>query len=523
MSSLVTESGFEQLKTPVPMYRGVVDEAGWMECARAMAQQGGRLVAVWGVDRRKAGGAFAICAAYALQGEGLLWVDLPVDSATCEYPDISEIFLSAVRMQRATYDLVGLRPRGAADQRPWLRHGGWPEGYFPLRHENSGAEVFPLSSGDYPFIQVEGEGVHEIPVGPVHAGIIEPGHFRFSIVGEPVIRLEERLGYQHKGIDKIFEGKTIEESAPLAGRVSGDTTVAFAWGYAMAAESALGVQSPERAEWLRALMLERERVANHLGDLAMMGNDVAFAFALAQLFRLKEQWVRLNHTVFGHRFMMDQIIPGGVKTDVSPQFLETMVRQCAEIEVEVKEVEAVYNEHAGLLDRFVTTGRVRPETAAKLGLTGLAGRASGQAFDIRCDYAFAPYSTINPSKKFYPNGDCLARAKVRFEELYESLRLIREIAQRIPTGPVSVPMPSRPPSGGRDGVVAGLGWVEGWRGDILVSIELDASSGRIRRCHCHDPSWQNWPLLEIAVLKNIVPDFPLINKSFNLSYAGGDI
>ena len=364
-------------------------------------------------------------------------------------------------------------------------------------------------------MRVEGDGVHEIAVGPIHAGIIEPGHFRFSVVGEKVLRLEAHLGYVHKGIDKRFEDFGVADGHRLAGRVSGDSTVAYAWAYAQAAEAVLVVRPPPRALWLRALMLERERVANHLGDLGALGNDGGFAFALAQFMRLKEDWLRANEAAFGHRFMMDRIAPGGVDVDPDPARLAQFAQQAREMSREVRALHRIFDEHSGLQDRFLTAGHVSPSLAHELGLTGLAGRASGQAHDLRVDHPAAPYDTLKVKKVVYQAGDVAARVNARFDEVDESLRLVAAIVEGMPPGDVRVALPEP-----RDGAF-GLGWIEGWRGAVLVALEAGAG-GRIRRCHAHDPSWHNWPVIEHAVMGNIVPDFPLINKSFNLSYSGVD-
>ncbi len=419
-------------------------------------------------------------------------------------------------MQRTVHDLLGARALGDDDDRPWLRHGAWPADFFPLRRESDAAQAFEIQQDHYPFVQVTGDGVHEIPVGPVHAGIIEPGHFRFSVVGEKVLRLEEQLGYVHKGIDKRFDGMTLVDAVRLAGRVSGDSTVAYAWAYSMAAESATDVIVPPRAAWLRALMLERERVGNHLGDLGALGNDAGLAAGLAQFSRLREEWLRYNDEVFGHRLMMDRVVPGGTAIDPDGGQLERLRRQCAELSPEVKTLRAIYDEHSGLQDRFQSTGVVSPELAARLGLRGLAGRASGQARDLRADVRSTPYDMLDVKVATDERGDVAARVAVRFDELAESLRLIDAIVQRLPTGDVTTPLPAVPADGAQ-----GFGWIEGWRGDVMVALEV-GGNGVLRRCHCHDPSWQNWPVLEHAVIGNIVPDFPLINKSFNLSYSGVD-
>jgi len=494
------------------MERARVTPEQWIETARRVRDDQGRLVALWGADDRDRG-AFTVSAAYAASS-GLEIAALPLPVRDAAYPDLSGLFPAAGRMQRAIADLLGIEARGAADARPWLRHGAWGAGEFPLRRDFAGSSV-GNSEVPYPFVRVEGDGVHEIPVGPIHAGIIEPGHFRFSVVGEKVLRLEERLGYVHKGIDKRFESFTVAEGHRLAGRVSGDSTVAFAWAYAQAAESLLAVVPPTRARWLRALMLERERVANHLGDLGALGNDAAFAFALSQFMRLKEDWLRMNDRVFGHRLMMDRIVPGGVDAAVSAAQAEAILRQAHDLEGELAQLRSIFDEHAGLQDRFLTTGRVTPDLARRLGLCGLAGRASGQAHDLRADHPSDPYGQLDVKKVVYTAGDVAARVNARFDEVAESLRLIRTILLQVPDGETRVELPEAKAG------AFGAGWIEGWRGEVFVALEA-GERGRIRRGHAHDPSWQNWPLLEHAVIGNIVPDFPLINKSFNLSYSGVD-
>jgi Ni,Fe-hydrogenase III large subunit/Ni,Fe-hydrogenase III component G len=506
----------QRLPAPLPIWHAAVARDGWSAAASAVAAGGGRLVSLWGVDRHAAGEGRAACVAYAV-AQGLVWLELRLDDAAHGSPDLASAFPCAGRMQRAMADLSGLAAEGARDERPWLDHGLWAPGARPLEalSQPQAAAAGTLPS-DYPFVRVEGDGVHEIAVGPVHAGIIEPGHFRFSVVGEKVLRLEQHLGYVHKGIERRFTELAALDGHRLAGRVSGDSTVAYAWAYCMALESAWNCEVPLRAAWLRALMLERERVANHLGDLGALGNDAALGFGLAQFSRLRENWQRLSGEAFGHRLMMDAVVPGGVAGDLSPEMRDRLRVQCDDIEHEVRTLKAVYAGHAGLQDRFLGTGTVTPVLAAQLGLTGLAGRASAQAADLRCDHAWTPYDELNTAMATHRQGDVAARVAVRFDELFESLRLIRAICSDLPEGKARTAMP-------RSGKPAqGIGWMEGWRGEVLVALELDAD-GSIVRCHAHDPSWQNWPVLEHAVIGNIVPDFPLINKSFNLSYSGHDL
>jgi Ni,Fe-hydrogenase III large subunit len=284
----------------------------------------------------------------------------------------------------------------------------------------------------------------------------------------------------------------------------------------MAVEAATGSSVPERALWLRALFLEIERVANHLGDLGYLGNDVALSFGFMQFWRLKEEWLRLSAELFGHRYLFDRIVPGGVAVDISAMGRSRLASVSERLDAEVRSLKAIYDEHAGLQDRFAATGICTPEMASRLGLTGLAGRASAQPWDVRVRFPQPPYDRLNVAMATQRSGDVLARAEVRFAEIYESLRLIREILKLMPDGALHAPLQAV------NAAREGLGWVEGWRGEVLVAVRIGAD-GRLDRVHPHDPSWQNWPLLEVGMLGNIVPDFPLINKSFNLSYSGQDL
>lgn len=502
----------------VPLWCGrAADGEDLLRFAISVHRHDGRLCALWGSDERSGGNGFRVHVVFALdEGWQYLTLDLPADNPV--YPDLSGIFPAANRMQRAVFDLVGIRHDGE-DQRPWLRHGGWPADWFPLRHDAGDPPEHENWPTDYEFVRVGGEGAHEIPVGPIHAGIIEPGHFRFSVIGERVLRLEQRLGYQHKGTERRLAGADFPTAAKLLGRVSGDATCAFAWAFAAAVEAACGVEPGPRALALRALLLERERVANHLGDLGALGNDAALAFGLSQFFRLKEDWVRLNATLFGHRLLMDTIVPGGVARDVDAAGLAAIVAQCDVIEREVGILRRIYDEHAGLQDRFLTTGPIDAVLVRELSLTGVAARATGAVLDARCHrqgYAPPPpYDKLAVRPAGDERGDVAARVAVRFAEIAESMRLIRLLAADLPAGTIRtelMPAPNR----------AGVGVIEGWRGEVIVGVQI-GPDGRIARCHPHDPSWQLWPALEHAVLKDIVPDFPLINKSFNLSYSGQDI
>ena len=497
------------------IWRGRMEAGQLLALARAVKEEGGQLVALWGSDDRHLDGGFAIHAAF-LTGAGLAWASSALPAEAPAYPDLAHIFPQADRMQRATFDLLGITASEAVDERKWLRHGAWPANVFPLRKDFDASQP-PIHDTDaYPFIRVEGDGVHEIPVGPIHAGTIEPGHFRFSIIGERVLRLEQRLGYTHKGTEKRFEGMDLATGARLAGRVSGDSHSANAWAYCMAVETATASQVPERAVWLRALFLEIERIANHLGDLGYLGNDVALGFGFMQFWRLKEDWLRLSAKLFGHRYLFDCIVPGGVAKDIDDEWPRGTGRRGrphrgggAFAQGHLRR-----SRHAAGSLRQHRHRETRPGGAARPhGSRRTRQRAGlGRPRPV-------PAGALRPARRQHGNAAPRRRAGTRRSALRRSHRIA-----------APDPRAAHAPAGGRihtplnpaQDVCEGLGWVEGWRGEVVVAVRIGAD-GKLDRVHPHDPSWQNWPLLEIGVLGNIVPDFPLINKSFNLSYSGQDL
>jgi Ni,Fe-hydrogenase III large subunit/Ni,Fe-hydrogenase III component G len=516
MNEMLKDLGAQRLPGPLPAWHAAIAPDALRAVSERARAQKARLVALWASDERARGAGFALHVALALRA-GLLWLSVALEREHPRYAGIADLYPAANRMQRAAYDLVGVHAQGSGDHRKWLRHGAWPAGEFPLRKDFAAASPgAPPGPDHYPFVRVEGEGVHEIPVGPVHAGTIEPGHFRFSIVGESVLRLEERLGYTHKGIEKRFEALGAHEGARLAGRVSGDSTVAYAWAYAMALEGATLAEPPPRATVLRGIALELERIANHLGDLGYLGNDVALSFGFFQFWRLKEGLLRVQREVFGHRYLMDFIVPGGVAHDIDAAGSGRLRQTLSELKRETETLRAIYDEHAGAQDRFVMTGQIAPELAERLDLTGVVARASGLGCDLRRDHPVPPYDALEVKVAGHIRGDVAARVSVRFEELAESLRLVQALLERLPAGALRVALPELA-AGSR-----ACGWIEGWRGEVFIALE-GGDGERLHRVHAHDPSWQNWPALERAVLGNIVPDFPLINKSFNLSYSGHDL
>ncbi len=513
MSSDLFDRDYVPLPSNVAVHGLVADAQRWIWAADELGKRGASLLALWGSDDRDRDQCLRVRAAYLLP-DRIVLIEHAMPAEAAVYPSLTGSFPVADRLQRAIYDLLGIRAEGG-DARPWLRHSGWPEGAFPLRRDVNSAQTYPLMSASYPFVPVAGDGVHEVAVGPVHAGVIEPGRFHVSLVGEKVLRLEERLGYTHKGVAKRFEGLAQCDGHRLAARVSGDSTVAFGWAYCAALESLTGTSPSPRATALRALALERERIANHLGDLGALGNDAGFAFGLTQFSSLKEQLLRHNAQVFGQRYLFDFVVPGGVAADLPVRAIPTLLAEISMLERAVHELRTIYANHEGLQDRFLGAGRLTPDQARTLGAVGLAARASGVARDLRIDQPRAPYDRLALVLAVRPEGDVAARVQVRFDETLESLRLCRLLLDALPLGSLAVDLPAAP--AGR----LGLGLVEGWRGPVLVALET-GPEGSIRRCHPHDPSWQNWPLIEVAILGNIVPDFPLINKSFNLSYSGHD-
>jgi len=349
----------------------------------------------------------------------------------------------------------------------------------------------------------------------VHAGIIEPGHFRFTANGEHVVRLEQRLGWVHKGIESLMQGATLEQAAKLAARTSGDSTVAYAFAFAQAAEAAMQIKAPLRASYLRALMAELERLANHFGDIGAICNDASFSLMQAQCAVLRERTLRVAEAGFGHRLMMDVIVPGGLSRDIEPKGLAEAAALVAAVRDVFLDLTELYDNTASLQDRTVTTGIVKPELAAQFGAGGYVGRASGRIFDARRTLAYTPYDKLSFEVPVRDEGDVNARVWLRIREVEQSLSLIEQIIGAVPAGAIKTPL-------GRAKSCEGLGFAEAFRGDVLVWLRINGN-GRVARCHLRDASWFQWPLLEAAIEGNIVADFPLCNKSFNCSYSGHDL
>ncbi|MFZ5652824.1 MAG: NADH-quinone oxidoreductase subunit C [Pseudomonadota bacterium] len=499
-----------------PAHRIVLEAPDWADVAAAGAAAGARHAGLWG-DEEEEDGGFRLYAALELDGDHLVaTIRLPAERP--EAASHAPWFPGVDRLERHARDLLGLNFFAHPDPRRWTRHQAWRADCFPLRQAFAEPACRPPRArpdSQYPFAAIQGREPCEIPVGPVHAGIIEPGHFRFQILGEEILRLEQRLGYTHKGIERLARGRDAAALARLAGRVSGDSTVAHAWAACQAMERAAGCPVPPRAHALRALLAERERIAAHLGDIGEICNDVAFAFAHSQCARLRELWLRRNAERFGHRLLMDLIVPGGVRCDPGPDDLAALRADHTELRRAIAPVFAVIADHPSLDDRLIGAGVLRAADARALGCTGPVARASGLGFDLRRDSPYPPYDRHTPELAVRDAGDVAARVGVRMREIELTLELFDRLLDPLPEGPASAPFTA--PAG-----AAGLGLVEGWRGEILTFVRFDGA-GRIARFFPRDPSWFHWPALERLIAGNIVPDFPVCNKSVNGSYSGVDL
>jgi Ni,Fe-hydrogenase III large subunit len=488
-----------RVETHRPWPRAVVDEQTWRGLAAQLRDGTIVLAGFWG--ERDA-------VHMAVRDDANTIIVATLECPRGSFPSVAQFHPPAIRLERTIFDLFGLRADNAPDTRPWLDHGRWGTA-FPLGAHRPQETLTP-----YQFLPVEGESLHQIPVGPVHAGIIEPGHFRFTANGETVVRLEERLGYVHKGIDSLMAGADLERAAKLAERTSGDSTVAYALAFARAVEAATETEAPPRAHFLRALMAELERLANHFGDIGAICNDASFAMIHAHCGVLRERTLRAADACFGHRLMRGCIVPGGIAADINVDGATALIALIAEVRSKFPALVSLYDDTASLQDRTVTTGILKPELARQFGAGGYVGRASGRDFDARRAFSYAPYDRLSFEVPVRSEGDVNARVWIRIREVEQSLSLIEQILAQLPTGATRIEVPCR--------AGEGMAIVEGFRGDILVWLRLDPD-GRVARCHLRDPSWFQWPLLEAVIEGNIVADFPLCNKSFNCSYSGHDL
>ena len=477
-------------------------DAEWRDAAGRLAAGEATLVSLWGDEGR-------VRMALREADGALSLVEVACEGGA--FPSVAAVHPPASRLERSACDLFGFIAIGAPDARRWLDHGRWS-----VRHPLGAKTAHDGAPDAYAFLGAKGPGLHQIPVGPVHAGIIEPGHFRFHAGGETVVRLEERLGYVHKGVDALMRGASRDRAAVLAARVSGDSTVAYGVAFARAVEEALGIEAPPRAHCLRGAMAELERLANHFGDIGAICNDAAFALMHAHCGILRERTLRAAKAAFGHRLMMDAVVPSGVAVDLAPEGAEAILALAREVRKTFPKLVQLYDNTASLQDRTVGTGVLKADLARQWGAGGVVGRASGRDFDARRDHPYPPYDALSFNVPTRPEGDVNARIWVRIDEVFESLDLIETMLARLPDGPVRAALPD---SGGPR---EGWALIEAFRGDVFAHVRL-ADDGSVARCHLRDASWLQWPLLEAAIEGAIVADFPLCNKSFNCSYSGCDL
>jgi Ni,Fe-hydrogenase III large subunit/Ni,Fe-hydrogenase III component G len=438
---------------------------------------------------------------------------VPLDPSHPQVPTLAGLSFSASRFERELSDLFGIEPVGHPQPRRLVLHQHWPEGWHPMRHGSETRPEVIADAGSFPFVPVEGTGVYEIPVGPVHAGLIEPGHFRFWVVGETILRMKARLWFVHKGIEQLCEGRDVASGLEIAERISGDTAVGHGLAYCLAIEDAIQARVSEEAQLLRGVLLELERLYNHVADIGALCNDVGFGLAQAWALSLRERLLRLNRAVTGHRLLRGGVLPGGARVRQLPY--ETEV---AEVADRFEELVDLIASSALVMERFTGTAVLDESHARDLGVVGMVGRASGLSFDARIAHPVVDLGA-EFSATVHAGGDVLARYAVRVDEVRASLSLLSRLIAY--GGPLDVVtwLPDARESEPSDG---GVGIVEGWRGAIVHRAELD-QNGRLTRVKVVDPSFLNWPALPVCLTDTIVPDFPLANKSFNLSYAGNDL
>ncbi|MGE3689369.1 MAG: NADH-quinone oxidoreductase subunit C [Acidimicrobiia bacterium] len=429
-------------------------------------------------------------------------------------PSLAEVSFPAGRFEREMHDLFGIRPVGHHQPARLVLHQHWPEGWHPMRADAGPPPAFGEEALPFPFLTVEGPGVYEIPVGPVHAGVIEPGHFRFSVVGETILNVKARLWFVHKGIERLFQGRSAAAGVELAERISGDSAVGHNLAYCLAVEEACECDVPRPAQVLRAVLLELERLYNHIGDIGALGNDVGFGVVQSHALRIREQLLRLNAATTGHRLLRGGVFPGGATVASLPD-----ASTLRAVQADVNEVVAIMLGNSTLVERFTGTAALSTEDAAQIGTLGYVARSSGLGLDARHAHPFEDlYGALTVPT--LGGGDVLARFSVRVAEFDASIALLEELLQEAEAGSHRTEL--GPPVAPAGGPAHGLGLVEGWRGTIAHRVELDAD-GTVTRVKVVDPSFFNWPALPIALADTIVPDFPLANKSFNLSYAGNDL
>ncbi|WP_019178467.1 hydrogenase large subunit [Methanomassiliicoccus luminyensis] len=474
------------------------------------------LLSLHAVDERPLDHTFKVHVILAPQDEDhFVSVISSLDPGTRQFPSLTPYISAANWYEREVQDMFGLIPTGHPDPRPLVLYDDWPSGQYPLRKDFDPGTRLRRVRREYPFVKVEGEGIFEVPVGPVHAGVIEPGHFRFSVAGEPIVNLEIRMGYTHKGVEKISESTPYPQGVFLAERISGDTTVAHSTAYCQAVERLASARAPERAEHIRTVFLEMERLYSHFGDIAGIALDTAFSVPAAHGYLLREKMLNLNECVTGSRLLRSVNVLGGVRKDLTGNDVEKIRAALIRMKLEFDDLSDLMLSSPSMLDRVETTGMLSTPLALALGVVGPAARASGVDRDVRRDHPYAAYKGLSFRVPVYREGDVNSRMRVKMYEVRESMSIIEQALDSLPGGDIRAGVREVP----QEEVAMSL--VEAPRGELMHWIM--SGDGTPYRHKVRDPSFCNWLAMEQAVLGNIVPDFPLINKSFNLSYSGNDL
>src|SRR5208283_2274548 len=501
---------------PDQLYAGIAIADIPAIAAALRSSHSARLAAVFAEDRVLPEAAYYNYYVFERRGDPcylILRARIPAEDP--RFPSLAPGLPAVNWQEREIQDWFGIQAEAHPNPRRVALHDNWPD-VHPLRKDFSLDTELPALEGDqHVFRPTLGEGVFQIPVGPIHAGIIEPGHFNFAVAGEPILYLQLRMFYVHKGIEKRFEQLSVNRAVYLAESISGDSSFSHGAAFCQAIEQAADAEIPERAKRMRTILLELERIYNHVADIGAIATDVGFVIANAHASRLREMILCENEELTGSRLLRGMVCPGGLRRDWQWDQVEHLSAVLRKFEREFSDLMRIIETSDSTRDRLERTGILHPDKARDLGIVGVAGRASGVDRDLRRDHPYAAYDEVSFDVPVYQEGDVLRRMRVRVDEIRQSLRIVREVLARLAPGSFRLTVPALPP----DRVA--LGAVEGWRGEILHWIRTGAQ-GRLERCKIKDPSLNNWPALVEAVQGNIVPDFPVINKSFNLSYSGTD-
>ncbi len=496
------------------LYLSVGKDAAFKICDDLYTSFDASLVLMFATDERKSSGYFNIHYVFSFgKADAFVIIRIHVKETEPQFQSLTNKIPAAGWYEREIQDMFGLQPVGHPDPRRLVMFEDWPQGCYPLRKDFDIKSKPPRVEGQYEYRRMEGDGVCEIPVGPVHAGIIEPGHFRFSVAGEPILNLEIRHFYTHKGVEKLFENMDIDNAVFLAERVSGDTSVAHSVAFCQALERSADVEIPPRAKYIRTILLELERLYNHTGDIAGIATDSGYSVGAAYGNQLKEDVLKLNEEITGSRLLRGMVTIGGIRRDIGDK-VDVMLPGLTSFRHHFMELKELILNKPSVVNRMETTGYISTEIARSLHLVGPVVRATGIDRDIRRNHPYAAYPKLDFKVHVYEEGDVLARTSVRADEVIESLDIIEQALHSLPEGEIKTHISDIPPG-------CGLGYAEAPRGEVMYWVMT--RNGRIERCKVRDPSFCNWLAIEYAVLDNIVPDFPLINKSLSLSYSGNDL